>query len=199
MRRAELSSARVPTALVHLVAFALLISGADKIRKPRPSTAAWRAAGLPGRRFGDRLPGLLVGSVEVALGLAAILTGSAVAAVGVAGLYLAFAWFVRRLSARDATAGCGCFSASSAPPGKAHVVLDIAAACGALTAAIFGARPVADIVDDGIALAVPYLALLSIGGILLLTGPALTGELRHLRSGAAPRTFTINTEASGRH
>src|SRR5690606_34916767 len=101
------------------------------------------------------------------------------------------AWFVRRLSARDSSAGCGCFSASAAPPGPAHLVLDVAAAGAAITAAIFGAHPIADIVDDGIAVAVPYVVLSLVGGILLLTGPALTSELRHLRSGAAPRTFTI--------
>lgn len=191
--------ADVPTAMLHLVAAALVISGLDKIRAPRPATEAWRTAGLPGRRLGERLPGTVVGIVEVVVGAAAVITGSVPAAVAVAVLYLAFAGFLKLLSSRDATAGCGCFSASTAPPGPAHLVLDVGAAAAAVTAAVAGALPASEILRDGPAVAIPYALLLATGAFLLLTGPALTSQLRHLRSGAAPRTFTIDTETAGRH
>lgn len=183
----------VPTALLHLVAVALVISGIDKLRSPRPAGQALRDAGVavPGR-WGTAAAGLVLGAVEVGLGAVALLAGGPVAAAAVATLYLGFASFVLRLRSRDDTAGCGCFGASSAPPGRAHLLLDLGAAAGAVVAVFVQTDTLIDVVRDGAPVAVPYIVLLTTGGALLLLGPALFAALREVQSGRSPRPFAVD-------
>jgi hypothetical protein len=76
-----------------------------------------------------------VGAAEVALGLVALLAGGRVAALAVAVAYAAFAAVAWRL--RGGEIGCGCFgAASTTPPGRLHVAVDLAAVVVAVLAVL---------------------------------------------------------------
>jgi len=111
----------------------LVVSGAGKVARPAAPRVAVRAAGLP-------WAGAVVatfGIVEVAAGVSGAILGGA-AAVFVAGCYLALAAFAYRLLRHAPSTPCACLGASRAVVTPTHVVLDLAAAAGALVAATSG-------------------------------------------------------------
>src|SRR4051794_11422387 len=119
------------TGLFHAVAIVMLISGASKWRDPAPFTSTWLA--LWGRP--PRGTTRAVGAIEVVLGLAALSGrfGGALALV-VAAAHVAFAVVVA-LAIGHGLPSCGCFGRRAAPPGKLHVVTNLASA---LVATIVG-------------------------------------------------------------
>ncbi len=170
------------TAAVHLLAAVLVVSGAQKLLSPDASAVAMRGAGLP-VPFPDHLAGRALGLVEAAIGLAAIAVPETWATISLGLFYAALTVFVLRLRQTDASAGCGCFGSSSTPPGTAHLVLNGIATGVAAGAAFVGVVDIVDILDDSIAVATSYLALLGIGSGLLLLGPVLAASLADARSG----------------
>jgi hypothetical protein len=158
---------------LHLVALVLVVSGAQKVGAPRPSAQAMSAAGLPVPRRAHAAAGIALGVVEGATGLAVFAFPHALSAIWLGVFYLALAGFVVALRRRDATAGCGCFGAASTPPTNVHVAVNLVAAAVALTAAAVGVPDIADVLDEGVSVAVPYAALVVTGAALVLVAPAL--------------------------
>ena len=115
-------------ALAGLLAF----SGVQKVAWPDAAAEAMRAAGLPGSPgAGGQLRGRLLGLVEIAAAVAALVWGNAATAAALTVVYAAFALFSWRLLVRtDATASCGCFGQAEAPVTRLHVVLNTVAAAG---------------------------------------------------------------------
>ncbi len=177
---------------LHLLALVLVVSGLQKLVAPAPAATAMADAGLPVPFRGRVASGVALGVVEAGIGIVAIAVPTWWAAVGLGAFYLALAGFVLRLRATDSTAGCGCFGASSTPPGRVHVVLNTVSAVAAFGVAAAGVPDIVDVFDAGVAVAIPYLALLAIGAGLLLVAPTLVAEIEQVRKGDLPRAFTTN-------
>lgn len=171
---------------LHLLALVLVVSGVQKLVDPRPAGTAMRSATLP-VPFGERATGTALGVAETTTGLVAVAVPHALAAAWLGVFYLALAGFVVRLRRRDASAGCGCFGSSSAPPTTAHVVVNLVAAAVALSTAVTGVPDIVDVLDGGPGVAVPYLALLATGAGLVLLAPALFADLARIPD--EPRRF----------
>ncbi len=182
----------------HTLLFVLLLSGIDKIVRPGPAAEALRTAhlapGSPPQRIGrSRLLARLLGVVELATAVvvaAGPRPGSATlfGAVWVGVVFAGFAWFVSRLRAIDVTAGCGCFGASSAPPGPAHRWANLAAATVALTTAVVATLTetgigVASVLERGPVVWSPYLATVAGAALLFLLAPSLLADLGAARFG----------------
>lgn len=116
----------------YLAAAALLVAaGAAKLLDPLPLVRALRSVGLPAPHLLVRAGAL----VELVLGLAAIVTGSRVAAAGVALSYAVFSVFVLVALRRGGVlASCGCFGKADTPPTATHVA--VTAALAAVAAAV---------------------------------------------------------------
>ena len=105
-----------------------------KLLQPAATNRALRALGVPASPVAVRVLGL----AEVALGAAAVVVGGRLTALGLAVAYAAFAVVADRLRRSPTPVGCGCFGAGSAPPGLAHVVVDLGAVAVAVVAAVAG-------------------------------------------------------------
>lgn len=147
---------------VHLAAVLLVLAGADKVVRPRATSAALTLAGLPGRR--ELVVALGVG--ELALAVAVLVVGGRAATVALGLAYLAFTVFAARQ--RRADADCGCFGVAVGVT-RLHLVVDAAAVAVALAAAS-GPQPVAGLprllADQPLAGA-PELAALAVAAVLL--------------------------------
>lgn len=178
---------------LHLLALALIVSGIQKLVAPRAAASAMADARLPLVGRGRPAAGFALGTVEVATGLAALAVPHRLAAAWLGVFYLALAGFILLLRSRDADAGCGCFGASTTPPGTAHLVSNGVAAVTAFGIAIAGVPDIVDVVDAGIVTSAAYLLLLAVGAALLLVAPALTAEIARSLRGEHPsptvRTF----------
>ena len=171
----------------HVVLLVLLISGADKIFRPRAAGEALKASGLATGSARVSL-GRLLGLVEVSCAAAAFLGPSPVTALAVAAVFSGFIWFVHRLRTTDATAGCGCFGSSTTPPGVAHQLFNSVAVSVALAAvitmAVSAARPEIQLVRaEGLAVLGAYLAAALVGAMLFLNGPTLLADMAAAKSG----------------
>ena len=111
----------------------LVAAGGAKLADPASLVRALRSVGLPAPRAAVR-----VGAAgEVALGVAAALTGSALAAAGVALSYAAFTAFVLVALRRGGVlASCGCFGKADTPPTRTHVAVTGALAVVAAAVAV---------------------------------------------------------------
>jgi hypothetical protein len=118
----------------YLAAAALLVAaGGAKLLDPLPLVRALRSVGLPAPRLLVRAGAL----AELVLGLLAILTGSALAAAGVAASYAAFTAFVLVALRRGGVlASCGCFGKADTPPTRTHVTVTGAFAAVAAAVAV---------------------------------------------------------------
>lgn len=178
---------------LHLLALVLVVSGIQKLVAPAAAATAMADARLPVPWRGRPATGMALGAVEAATGIVALAVPHRLAAVALGVFYLALAGFVLLLRSRDADAGCGCFGASTTPPGTAHLVLNVVAAATAFGVATAGVPDIVDVVDDGILVAAAYVLLLAVGAGVLLVAPALTAETSRLLRGEHPsppvRTF----------
>ena len=120
----------------YLASAALLVAaGGAKLLDPQPLVRALRSVGLPAPRLLVRAGAL----VEIVLGLAAVVVGGALAALGVAASYAAFTGFVLVALRRGGVlASCGCFGKADTPPTRTHVALT---AAFAVVAAAVAVRP----------------------------------------------------------
>jgi hypothetical protein len=112
----------------------LVVSGAAKLRNPRPAAAALRALGVPAATL--VVPVAAV--VELAAGVAGIAAPRTALFAGA--LYVVFACLVGAQLARGSTASCGCLGSADTPPSPLHLVIDAALAATAFAAA-FSAPP----------------------------------------------------------
>ena len=131
-----------PLAGPFLAAAVLLVAaGAAKLVDPLPLVRALRSARLPGGATLVRA--LALG--EVVLGLAAVLVGSRLTAIGVALSYAGFTGFVLLARRRGGVlASCGCFGKADTPPTTTHVVTTGALA---VVAAAVAVRPLGNLPD----------------------------------------------------
>lgn len=152
----------------------LLVTGAAKLRRPAAAAAALTAVTLRFGRRGD-LAGRALGAVEIAVGLAALLTRGWPAAALTAALYLGFACFVvSALRPGRGVSSCGCSGQVDTPPTRVHVVVDVVFAGFAAAAAIWTPVPLVRQLDRAEA-------------VLGLAAAALVASLAWLAITALPR------------
>jgi hypothetical protein len=116
-------------------AFSLLLVAAagPKIVRPQSTLRALSSLGLPGSPAAVRL----LGVVEVAVGVGALVTGGRAFAALVAASYLAFAAYVALALVRGgALASCGCFGKPDTPPTRLHLIVNATAAAVAIAVAV---------------------------------------------------------------
>jgi hypothetical protein len=147
----------VLTTLLQVVSMVVVVGGVAKLVRPEPFAALLVILGLPGGAVAARLAGV----VEVALGLAAFLTGARWSAALLAATYLVFAATVAMAERRGA-ASCGCFGAADAPPSGVHVATNLVSAAVAAAAAAVGTESLRVTLADQPAAGVPYLVAVGV-------------------------------------
>jgi hypothetical protein len=160
-----------------LAACALLAwSGANKLLRPDATRIAARAIGLPSTRRAARA----LGAVELTAAIAGASFGGW-AAILVALVYAGLVVVSLRLLARAPDTPCGCLGASNAPASRAHVAVNIGAACIAVLAAfggsplsVLGSQPLAGVPFVVLVLCAARLAALTIDAL-----PTLARASRH--------------------
>jgi hypothetical protein len=111
----------------------LILTGAAKMARPHDVEKALTALGAPGLAFA----GVLIGVVEVSVGISALFLPGVMVVQGA--MYLAFAgWVALALRADVPIASCGCLGRDDTPPTVAHIVLDVIAAGLSLGAGLLG-------------------------------------------------------------
>jgi hypothetical protein len=166
------------------VAFALLLilAGVAKAARPLPTVRALQSVKLPASKTAVRT----LGAGEAVLAVAALLTSGpagTISAALVAISYVAFAGFVFYARARGGTiSSCGCFGKADSPPTAAHIVVNLAAAAVAASAAIWpGRSPVVELAHSpgaGVALTALILVTTGLAYLALAEWPKLAGILR---------------------
>ncbi len=128
------------------VAGLLVLAGAQKVIDPEMTVGALAQLGVPAT---PRVVRVGAGA-ELALGVVAITVGGAVAWVGVAASYVAFATVVVAALRRGTMIGsCGCFGREETPPHPSHVVANVVLAVVAVVvAARVEGAPIAGWTDD---------------------------------------------------
>ena len=159
----------------------LVVAGVAKLRDPVPLVRALRSVGLR-----VPAPAVRVGAAaEVALGAAALLTGSRTAAALVALSYAAFSGFVLvALRRGGVVSSCGCFGRADVPPTRTHAVLTAGLAAVAAAVAVRPIGPLVPLLDGSPAAGAPLLlataAVAAVAYAALAVLPLLAAE----RSGA---------------
>lgn len=149
----------------------LAFAGGAKAVRPGDTANALAAVKLPHGRALVRVGG----AAELAIAVAALVTGEPVLAALVALSYLAFAGFVA-IALRSGTpiSSCGCFGKADTPPSMVHVAIDLAAAGVGAAVAITSANvAIGDVLADQPMLGIPFGLLVAIGTYLAFL--ALTG------------------------
>lgn len=162
-----------------LAACALLAwSGATKLARPRSTSAAARAIGLPSSSGAVRV----FGAIELGAAGAGAAVGHA-AALLVACVYAGLAVLALRLLRRAPTTPCGCLGTSSTPASRAHVAVNGAAALVAVGAALHGSPfagiaglPLAGVPFVVLVLCAARLAALTIDALPSLTRASEQGD-----------------------
>lgn len=131
-----------PLPILWAASFLLVAGGFAKIRHPAATIPALRAVGVDAHRNAV----VSLGAIEVAVGAGALSGISRGFYVTVAVLYIAFAAFSARLVAIGAPGvSCGCAGERSIPPSLLHAILNVAAAVGAIAAALTSTTPHGDL------------------------------------------------------
>jgi hypothetical protein len=166
-----------------IAALLLAVAGAAKVIDPTTTVGALRKLGLPAPATAVRVGG----AVEVVLAVGAVLTGAPVLAGLVAVSYLLFTAFVLVALGRGLPIGsCGCFGKVDTPPSIVHVVLDLAFAGVAATAAFVGDVALPDVLGDQPLLGIPFLMLIVIGcSLVFLAFTSLPKTMAVVREVAA--------------
>jgi hypothetical protein len=163
----------------------LAFAGLAKVRSPRSTVQAMRAAGLAAPPWAGRTLGLF----ELAAALWCLLSGSRFSCALVALAYLAFAAFSARLlrAADGSGSSCGCFGQAEAPASSVHIGLNLVLGLAAVLAVADPPGGPAHLFDrgvpEGVALAMfvalgawaSYLALTLLPELLLAARGAEVG------------------------
>lgn len=141
-----------------LIAAALLgVAGVGKLIAPHGAMRALRAQGLPA----GRAVAAAIGTAEVLIGSAVVLTLSPLALAALALVYVGFAGFVWRAARRGTP--CGCLGERDATARLGHAALNAVVAVAA-TVLIFADRiTTSDLLTDQPAAGVPFVALIVTG------------------------------------
>jgi len=180
------------SAPLYIVTGVLLVAGLAKVVRPSATATALRALRIPQPMQATRLLGL----VEIAMSIAAIITGAAILWAGIALSYAAFTVFILwALNGNQDVASCGCFGHEDTPPTPGHAAFNAAASAVAALAVIDPVR-LSDF--DGTVAEGILAAVLIVTGIALAIG-ALTTLPRTIslaRGTAAPSVPTFSLENS---
>ena len=147
--------------LVHLAATTLGAAGVGKLLAPDAARGALDAV----RPGAGRLTSA-AGAAEISLGIVAVVVGGRVAAAALATTYAALLWFNGQLRRRAPGVPCGCFGSTAAPPGPAHVGVDLVLGAAAAIAVAFPTPTMANW-DLG-QWTVPYIELLAVATYLVV-------------------------------
>lgn len=168
-----------------LVTVALLATGgALKVRRPADTARALGIMGLPSSPALVRIGA----TVELAVAVAAAITGNRLLAAAVALSYLGFAASVWAALRRGAPlSSCGCFGSQDTSPTYVHVVLDLAAAAVAGAVALGPPAPAVALgdlgrIDGSPVLPVVFLALTATAAWLAYVALALLPRVLHADS-----------------
>jgi hypothetical protein len=139
----------------------LVIAAVPKVRYPDDAVRALRSTGLPGTKRIVRA----LGAAEAGVGAYALLAGNRVSAVLVALSYLGFSGFVLLARTRSGVvSSCGCFGQPDTPPTRAHVLVTLLLAGGALGALFAPVGPVSGLFHEPVqAVALVMLTAVCIG------------------------------------
>ncbi|MCB0972112.1 MAG: hypothetical protein KDA97_11460 [Acidimicrobiales bacterium] len=149
-----------------LFAASLLLgaAGIGKVASPAATRVALRKAALPSDPWSVRL----LGTIELAAALGAVVVGGWLHVTFVTACYLGFAWFSWRLARRTwGQASCGCFGDASAPVGPLHVGVNLAVAALAAGAIAWPTEGIAAVADDSPWSGVPFLGLTALAAWML--------------------------------
>jgi hypothetical protein len=192
----------VSGSLLAVVAGVLAVGGLAKLTGPEATVPMLQALGLPANRSVARM----LGTVEVVVGVAAVLFGGRILAAGVAVLFAAFTVAVLRVRAGGGAVSCGCFGRSSAPPTLVHVAVDALAAAIALVAVVVDPPGQIDHVGETPAGGIPLVGLTVLAvwltvALLTVLPEALVAARRVPaaeadRAARALRTFTVESPLS---
>ncbi len=151
--------------LVAVAALVLAVGGVLKLTDPAPTQALLRAAGLP-----DPVAAVIVlGVVEVLVGVGVLAGTGPIATVALAVAYAAFTvQLAVVLHRHPAGVDCGCFGRLSAPPSRVHLVVDAVAAVVAATAVAVGAPSLPDLLEGQAAGGAAVLLAVLVGALAVL-------------------------------
>lgn len=123
------------TALFASAAVLLVIAGVVKVTGPSATAATMRDLGVKpiGPLDANRLT-VLLGSIEIVVGVGALVADVAAVAAAVGLLYVVFAATVAR-ALRVGVGSCGCFGRIDAPPSWWHVIGNLGLAAASFLAA----------------------------------------------------------------
>jgi hypothetical protein len=123
------------------------------------------------------------GAVEVAIGVAAVVTGAVLPALLVAASYVAFTGFVVVALVRHLPIGsCGCFGKVDTPPSVLHVVVNAGAIVSAIAVALGPGGGIGEVLADQPLLGLPFLALVAIATYAAFLALTLVPQLRALET-----------------
>jgi hypothetical protein len=173
------------------LAAALLLIGAGLAKMRSPGQAADMLRHAWWRPLRGRTSRVLVrggGGIELAVGVAAMVSGSRLAAALLGGCYLGFTIIAARLLRGGRRTSCGCFGATDSPVGAGHLGVNVLAVGVAVAAivrppgalgGVFHHGVLIGVVGAGQAVLLAYLAFLSITAL-----PALVAARRRLLEAA---------------
>jgi len=169
----------------------LALGGLAKLRRPHAFEYALRQLRLPARGGFGRA----AGAIEIALAIAAFVTGARWVALLVATAYVLFTLVVL-VSIRRGLTDCGCFGARSAPPSRIHVVVNASSAVLAALAVAWPPGPIGPLLAEQPAFGVPYLLAVGTAGWLLVVLTTTGVELESVLA-VRPDTATRRARAAG--
>jgi hypothetical protein len=146
-----------------MLAVVLALAGVSKIRRPEPARHALVVLGAPAT------VGLTRGLAATELGIAvlALVVPAVVSGAVLACFYACLALIAGLLARKGHDAGCGCFGEGhEQPPGRAHVVVNLAAAAGACVVALRSPPSLAELVRAEPGSAVVVLVAACIGAMI---------------------------------
>ena len=179
--------------VLHVAAALLLIvAGVAKTVRPVPTTGLFASFGLP------EVPAavVVIGVVEAAVGVSALVVGGPLLAVATGTLYVGFIVVVSRALATGAES-CGCFGRVDSPPSWIHVLGNAVFAVASFVAAAgrTPAQVMADQPADGIGF---VLASGVVAGLALVAFTAVPEALAARGVGPLSASVRVNDERHNR-
>ena len=179
--------------VLHVAAALLLIvAGLAKIVRPVPTIDLLASLGLPQAPVAVAV----IGAVESAVGVLALVIGGPLLAAATAALYLGFFAVVWRALATGATT-CGCFGRVNSPPSWLHLFGNAGFAIASVVA-VAGRTPTQVMADQPASGIGFVLAAGVIAGLALVAFTAVPEALAARRGTPPSASFQINSESHNR-
>lgn len=172
-----------------VAALLLATAGATKLFDPVPTGRLLAVLGLPGPPAAARV----LGVAEIACGVAVLVGVGPAALVAMSALYAAFAAVLFIARRRQPDVPCGCFGATSSPPGRRHLASNVAAAGVAGIGAALDAPGLFEATAGVGAAAAAWIGAVAAGtvaALVLLWGGGHGATARRDQRHAAPRGVT---------